>query len=423
MYQDRIEYLKRAIKRTHKQYTGERKDGEASIKDVAHFFNIPIDEERMEDYSVSAIDYNTPSIEIIDRRTETTYISKYTNNAKLLNHYASGQPQFNCLIAITPTHKIDSLYYIGSENPIIEKLTIKEGDYNLEFEREFPNIIGFFRNDEILLTISYIQNIKHKGRDVEQRLLTKVYSKSPNDNSTNSFEQTYTYGPPFAVKRNDSQDKYTYIRNNNVIYGIGELSQRLSNCYLRGHCFENTLDKTIDYYSFDINTSYYPELNDENTTSAMIFSGYSEEQSHFVKIYKTGSEAIINYSKRHEGELASEETRIELSQTGNITSTEVQLVAAALQDKYNDDVYISLVSNELMNFSKRIDIKNGKIEEDIDLLNPKLYIDKPLEETAEIIEENKDEFMKTIQTQFEAATNISQTNKSTHKRVIKPEEN
>lgn len=423
MYQDRIEYLKRAIKRTYKQYTGERKDGEASIKDVAHFFNIPIDEERMEDYSVSAIDYNTPSIEIIDRRTETIYNSKYTNNAKLLNYYASGQPQFNSLIAITPTHKIESLYYIGSENPIIEKLTIKEGDYNLEFEREFPNIIGLFRNDGIQLIISYIQNIKHKGRDVEQRLLTKVYSKSPNDNSTNSFEQIYTYGPPFAVKRNDSQDKYTYIRNNSVIYGIGELNQKSINCYLRGHCFENTLDKTIDYYSFDINTSYYPELNDENTTSAMIFSGYSEEQSHFVKIYKTGSEAIINYSKRCKEELASEETRIELSQAGNITSTEVQLVAAALQDKYSDDVYISLVSNELMNFSKKIDIKNGKAEEDIDLLNPKLYIDKPLEETAEIVEENKDEFMKTIRDQFKAATNINQTNKSSHKKVIKPEEN
>ena len=70
-----------------------------------------------------------------------------------------------------------------------------------------------------------------------------------------------------------------------------------------------------------------------------------------------------------------------------------------------------------------IDIKNGIIEEEIDLLNPKLYIDKPLEETAEIVEENKDEFMKTIQTQFEAATNISQTNKSAHKKVIKPEEN
>ena len=42
MYRDRIEYLKRAIKRTYKRYTGERQDGSASIKDVADFFNIPI---------------------------------------------------------------------------------------------------------------------------------------------------------------------------------------------------------------------------------------------------------------------------------------------------------------------------------------------------------------------------------------------
>ena len=75
-----------------------------------------------------------------------------------------------------------------------------------------------------------------------------------------------------------------------------------------------------------------------------------------------------------------------------------------------------------MIFLWKIDIKNGIIEEEIDLLNPKLNIDKPLEERAKIIEENKDKFMKTIQTQFEAATNISQTNKNPHKKVIKQED-
>ena len=190
MYQDRIEYLKRAIKRTHKQYIRERKDGEASIKDVAKFFNIPIDERRMEDYSITEIDYKRPSIEVIDRKTETTYISEYTNDARLLNYYASGEPQFNSLIAITPTHKTESLYYIGSENPIIEKLTFTEGEYNLEFEREFPNSVGLFRNDGIQLIISYIQNINYKERNVEQRLLTKVYTKKPNDSKSTNIAST-----------------------------------------------------------------------------------------------------------------------------------------------------------------------------------------------------------------------------------------
>ncbi len=50
MYQDRIEYLKRAIKRTYKRYTGERTNEKTTLLDVAKFFNIPIDKSRMEDY-------------------------------------------------------------------------------------------------------------------------------------------------------------------------------------------------------------------------------------------------------------------------------------------------------------------------------------------------------------------------------------
>ncbi len=34
MYNDKIEYLKRAVKRTYKRYIGERTDGKATLIDV-----------------------------------------------------------------------------------------------------------------------------------------------------------------------------------------------------------------------------------------------------------------------------------------------------------------------------------------------------------------------------------------------------
>ena len=80
MYKDRIEYLKRAIKRTYKHYTGERSDGEASIKDVAKFFNIPIDETRLDTYSINEIDFKIPSIELKDNLTNTIYKALYTSD-------------------------------------------------------------------------------------------------------------------------------------------------------------------------------------------------------------------------------------------------------------------------------------------------------------------------------------------------------
>lgn len=424
MYQDRIKFLKRAIKRTYKQYTRERTDGEASIKDVADFFNIPIDEERIEDYYISAINISIPFIEINDTKTNTSYISEYTNDAELLNFYGSGEPTFNRVVVTTPTHKIESLYYIGTEKPIIERLTINDGEYDLVFEREFPNSIGLFRNEGIQFVISYIQNINKKGRNLKQRLLTKLYTKSNSDEeSTDSFEQIYTYGPPFAVRRNISQDKYAYVRNNSIIYGVGELSNLSNNSFLSGHCFESALENTKEYDSFNIDAYDYPFLKDKETKSAMIFRGYTDENSHYLEIYKNRQEAIIDYSKRYQGETMGVETRIPLSRPGKISPVEIQLVIATLQEKYRDDSFISIVSSELDNFSKKIEIKNGTVEEDIDILNPRLYIDRPLGDTADIVEENKDEFMKTIRDQFNAATTISQTNKSSHKRVIKPEEN
>lgn len=75
MYQDRIEYLKKAIKRTYKRYTGERTDGKATILDVAKFFNIPVNESRMDDYVINNINYSTPSIEITDRKNAVSYIT------------------------------------------------------------------------------------------------------------------------------------------------------------------------------------------------------------------------------------------------------------------------------------------------------------------------------------------------------------
>ena len=68
MYRGENEYFKRAIKRAYKRYTGERDDKTATIADVAKFFNVPIDKERLNDYVIKDIAYDDPSISIIDTK-------------------------------------------------------------------------------------------------------------------------------------------------------------------------------------------------------------------------------------------------------------------------------------------------------------------------------------------------------------------
>ena len=83
MCKDNIENLKRAIKRTHERLIGKKTDKKVTLKDLAIFFNISIDEERLEDYRINKINYEVPSIELIDTKTNTSYNATYTDRADL----------------------------------------------------------------------------------------------------------------------------------------------------------------------------------------------------------------------------------------------------------------------------------------------------------------------------------------------------
>ena len=428
MYQDKIDYLKRTIKRTYKRYTGERTDGEASLKDVANYFNIPIDESRLEDYSINRIDFNVPSIELADKQTNTTYNSAYTYNADLLN-YSDGQVRFNSLLSVTPTHKIESLYYIGDESPIIEKMTFNDGEFDLVFEREFTNSVDLFINNGIQFAVRYLQQLNHNGRNVQQHLLTRIYKDSYRDGKhTDSFEQFYTYGINHYVKYKDTQDKYAYIKNNGVIYGINEFEQKDNHYILRGICFENTNVNLSDYFPLNMHPDNYSSLSDKKNTSAMIFNGFVGDCRHSIEIYKSDIAAHIKYyvEKRcfdtsNRDIIVNQELDLPLLNTGDISNEEVQIIINALNSQYSDDEFINLISSELSTFGKKIDVRKGIVEEENDMLSPKLFINQSFNEIAKLIDENKDEIFKLASEQFNAIT--SPTSEKGQTKVLKPKNN
>ena len=71
-------YLTRKIKRTYKWYTGERTDGTATILDLAKLFKLPINEDKLEDYEVKSIKFDSPVIEIISKSTGYIYHAEYS---------------------------------------------------------------------------------------------------------------------------------------------------------------------------------------------------------------------------------------------------------------------------------------------------------------------------------------------------------
>ena len=94
-----------------------------------------------------------------------------------------------------------------------------------------------------------------------------------------------------------------------------------------------------------------------------------------------------------------------------------------MQTHYNDNEFINFISEELKTFSKKIDVRKGLVEEDTDILNPKLFINKPFNIISELVNKNKEEFFDLISKQFETATNIDFNKEKGLQKVLKPNDN
>ena len=444
MYNDKIEYLKRAIKRTYKRYIGERTDGNATLIDVLKFFNISIDESRIEDYKISKIDYKTPSIEVIDTKDSTLFLAKYTSNANLLN-YSDGEVRFIELSSINDKRRMDSLFYIENEIPIIERMTFTSGNYDLVFEREMPNSDGVLSNDEIKFEVRYLQNLEYDRHNVQQELLTKIFINSYNNEElSNFFEQEYAYSfkKNFSIKKN-SQNKYAYISNGNVIYGINEFKQENICHYLNGICFENSNVDVRKYLPFRIKSDNQI-FSVDNAKSIMIFVGGTDDAIHhnftISKIKslnnvedKQSYDIYLNYEAirweqfNDENEMpqhkkvvvASKTSRYPKIENGNITSLEIKFIIDDLDIEFKDNKFIQLVINELRTFANKIDIQKGISEEKLDPLSPKLFINKSFDEICDLISPNQDDYFKLVAEHFDNLTNRSSLEEKGQIKILK----
>ena len=429
MYNDKEEYLKRVIKRTYKRYIGERTDGKATIVDVLKFFNISVDTTRLEDYDIESIDYNIPSIKVVDKKDNTTVTSKYTEDAKLLNY--SGSTKFINVIITNPNYRIESLYYTNSNTPIISQLTFIKDDYELIFEKERENYFGFGINADTRFVIRYMKNIKEGRKTGKQPLLTKIYQIK----DSNTFEQDYTYGLQHLIKYNDRQDKYCYNEFGNVIYGINDIEIKDKLHRFNGICFAKINKEFHIYLPYNINEKDFTKYFNKNVCkSAIMFTGSTDEGiHHFLTISKNknfNSDNALSDDNIHlkyeaikwksitkeDGTpdqekviIAAKEFQVAKVNDDNISSLEIQNILEQLTAKENEDIdniFIQTVINELMNFINKLEIQKGFKEEPIDELSPKEFINKTFEEIYTLVSNDKDKFFDLISNQFHNATNI-----------------
>ncbi len=423
MKQDKIEYLTKIIKRNYERYLGERANRKASLLDIATSFNIPIDQTREQDYMIQNIDYNDPSIEIVDTKTNTSYTATYTYDANLL-HYSSEEKDFNRVVSTSPIRQEERLYYIGNKTPIITKMTFTDGDYELVFEKEIGNSVNMFFKQGVKFSIKYLQNIMDHGKVVQQPLFTKIYKDSSKDKNENAFfEQLYTYGGTYSRKEEDTQDCYTYLRNNQVIHGINQFRQKGFCNYLQAICLGNTKGSIDSYFPFNMYADDYPLLREGQTLSAMLFQGgTSDGLHHSLEIYK-GEEVIkIIYSCKDKDcpdATWNDEYCMPSIEDGNISSLELQYIISGLNSRIRNS-FTEIITDVLTTFGTKIDIGKGKILEKLEPLPSRLFIDLSFEEICSFVQSNKEECFRAISEQFEETTNIEKADQKGKTKVLKP---
>ncbi len=416
MEQDINEYIirviKRVIKRAYEQYKSERTDGVTTIADLAKSFNIPIDESRLEDYEIKEINYDDElSMELMDKRNNIVYRAKYI--------YSYGQKDLRYIdvIATSPSKEVETIYNVGTNNPALTKIAFVDGEYKLTFENEKPNDAGiYYRNPNKKFTIRYSVDNCYDKNKVEDWLLSKTIQKHDDGEFVYDFERTQT-NQIEAIKKNlDSQSKHSFIESDNVMYGVDSFQTNLHNC-VKGACFESTKISHIKEHFPSSMDLYKPssKFTDENTMSAIILNGYVGDGNYSeLEVYKTtegivGSYYVKNFSTDEPHKLLEQKNNFQLQNLdeGMITSREISYLLENLRSRFKDS-FIELISDDLLEFAKKIDIRKGILEEDLNLLSPKLFFDKSLEEIENMVESNKNEYFKLARDEYFAMSHQKQ---------------
>jgi hypothetical protein len=415
MYEEYNDYLKRRIKRTYKRYIKERTDETATISDVAKFFNISIDPQREEDYKVESIDYNIPSIVISDTKKNVLFHSQLTNDAKLLE-YSSTNMAFIEVKTIYESATKESLYFIGKNTPIIEKLTIEKDEYKLEFEKETSNQIRSFRSEFYnSFIIRLLEKVSYKAENYEDRLLTREFG---NLHSTEKLEHYFTFKTNNVVRTGNNQEKSFYFLNDNLIYRINlcDYGPTEEHQWIKGICFEKDVEEMWNYLPIGFNEYNETKKNSANVISGMIFSGFTNDRKHYFIIINKEKECFkISLNSCIYSEIENQEDKKENNcfdipclVDGTITREEISYLVTQLNGKIDNKI-LAAIGIELFDFGNKLAQKRKKIKEEIDPLHPKLFADKSFEKVTEDVLSNFKAYFNIALTQFEALSSASKT--------------
>ncbi len=361
-YNNKIEYLKRKIKRTYKWYTNERTDVNATILDIAKLFKIKLDEKYLSSYKIKSINYNDKiNIEIEDTNNNILYKAFYSDN---LVNSLTNRNSFIYVTILEDNKKINRAFYINDDEPFLEDITYSKNNENIVLRKDI--------NKDIFKEVI-----------IELENPITIFSKSIKRTNNYILEQIDSCDK-YGIHMHKNFDRYCYkLKDNNIIYGINELNKSEEHIKIQGFCIKEKKDNVIyDYVPYNMKINKYKELFDDNCLSVIIFNGYEEEIGNSLEIYKYPNKCNIKYI-RFNNNYNNDCFEIN-TDNGYIDSKLINEIIILLKEKINNR-FIELTIEELNKFKEQLEI-NNELKNEYSLNN---FIDKNIFEIDNIINNSK----------------------------------
>lgn len=422
-----LESLKHELEKKYHQLSQNDDASSKLLTDILRFFKIPVDETRISDYQITEINFKELSISVIDTKTGTTHTSNYSNDSEVLGIIAYEEViKFINVCTYNSLCEKTTVYYIGSETPILEKIRLHHNGYSLLFRKSLPNVInGVYRQDGTQFMVVYSKEV---GKD-EINLFTHIYKNGYTFKPINSFERILIHNSIATFNKN-RPDHFCFDIAGDIVIGNKFSNDSL---LIEGACF-SIIDDTILVEAL-MNTfnplKDYSNYNTMLVSSAILYAGHTyfngKRHYHELEIGKTNDGISIKYCIKDRMKCPTptiiQEVNYIISPLcpGSINIGEIESIITDFQNRFATDNFILFVLEELVKFKARLAIRNGLQQEIFHSLSPKLLIDTPFAEISDIVTSNKESYFHLAEELFMAMTNVSDTPKRGEPRKFKPQ--
>lgn len=373
------------VKKLYKEYESNKN----SIIDICNIFKIEINEMRLDDYEINIINYYDDNlyVELVDKKTNTVYNSKYTNQSNLSSY--SGCMYCYIDLSITPLKQnyiINKLYSEETGELLIERISIDMYSNNIQIDKYYPNEYLMNNDKRVVLTLNK-EFFTNKGIFI-QPLLQRISEVIPGKNNDDIlFEQKTTVMPVNHMVLKNTQDKYCFTSRDNLIYGVKYYNkENVFGLYYGLIALKN--DEKMNKY-MPIYMRKNPFIY--NVKSVISFVA-NEINHHEILINKVDDMITIHYKVcdglDYDNILINKVFQIKSQSYGIFKNSDIEKIICFLDKLYNNN-FITALIQDLETYLKRLKIKNGDEKDSTDILDTNLLINADIYSIAYLLSTNR----------------------------------